>query len=66
MNIRMFSIVLLTVFTIVSQRLATANTNHLNQYFQQDLPMFCAESSDDKNEEEAKEEEEEDDEPDCD
>jgi len=65
MNIRIFSIILLTMFTIISQRLATADTNFPSQYFQQGQSLFCAESSDEKSEEESNEEEEEE-EPDCD
>ena len=63
MNIRILSIILLTVFTITSQRFATADTGQSSQYFQQGQALFCAETSEEKSEEEIEEEEEE---PDCD
>jgi len=62
MNIRILSIILLTLFTLASQRFATADTGQFKQHYQQSQSLFCAETSEEKSEEETEEEEE----PDCD
>ena len=64
MPIKIISITILAILTLVSQNLVLANNKTSSDLFNHSQSMFCAETTGDENRETEEEEEEE--EPDCD